>query len=30
MLLHEPLQPNPVDGCILLAPADVIGQPGTL
>ena len=30
VLLHQPLQANPVDGRILLAPADVIGQLGPL
>ena len=30
VLLHQPLQAYPVDGCILLAPADVIGQLGPL
>lgn len=30
VLLHQPLQANPVDGRILLAPADIIGQLGPL
>ena len=30
ILLHQPLQAYPVDGCILLAPADVIRQLGPL
>ena len=30
MLLHKPLQANPVDGRILLAPADAFRQPRPL